>query len=108
MSLLARDASSFFSLELKCWSRGQKSTAECLSGLAEVDSLFVSDVLQKAVLEVHEEGSEAAVASVVAMSNRMMPRPSRFVCRKPFFFLITDKLTNLALFAGKVADPRKV
>ena len=87
---------------------GLRSTAQCLSGLAEKESVFVSDVLQKVFLEVNEEGSEAAAASVGVMSNRMMVRPLRFVCTKPFVFLVRDNLTNLVLFAGSVADPRKV
>ena len=77
------------------------------SGISDADYLFVTDVVQKALIEVNEEGSEAAAATMAAVSNKMMVRNPRFICNKPFLFSIKDTLTGLILFSGRVADPTK-
>jgi serpin B len=69
--------------------------------------LYTSAVVQKAFIEVNEEGSEAAAATAFAMTNKMMIRLPPFICDKPFLYLIKDNLTNFILFAGRVADPTK-
>ena len=77
------------------------------SGITATDNLFVTDVVQKAFIEVNEEGSEAVAATMAAVSNKMMVRNERFICDKPFLFLIKDTLTGLILFSGRIADPTK-
>jgi serine protease inhibitor len=67
--------------------------------------LFVSKVVQKAFLEVNEEGSEAAAAT--AFMIQAMCMPPQFVCDSPFLYLIKDNLSGLILFAGRVTDPTK-
>jgi serpin B len=80
----------------------------CLfSGVTDVDDLYVSAVLQKAFIEVNEEGSEAAAATGVIMMTRMMVLTPQFRCDRPFLYLIKDKLTGLILFGGKVENPSK-
>lgn len=67
--------------------------------------LCVSDVLHKAVLEVNEEGSEAAAATAVMMMVRMCApmveddEPVDFKVDHPFIFLILHR--NAILFMGK-------
>jgi len=80
---------------------GDDGTAD-FSGIRE--DLFISDVLHKAVIEVNEEGSEAAAATVVAMpaSAAPMEEPRTFIADRPFIFLITDDTTGTILFMGKV------
>ena len=69
--------------------------------------LFVSQVVQKAFVEVNEEGSEAAAATfAVIMSKTSQSRPE-FRCDRPFMFLIRDNLTGMILFSGHVTDPSK-
>lgn len=71
------------------------------SGIRE--DIFISDVLHKAVIEVNEEGSEAAAATVVAMPASAAPmEPKTFIADRPFIFLITDDTTGTILFMGKV------
>ena len=81
-----------------------------LSGITGSQDLFVSDILQKAFVEVNEEGTEAAAATVVVMApGCAMPRneePLIFCADHPFLFLITDVNTKLILFMGKVTNPK--
>ena len=72
--------------------------------------LFVSQVVQKAFVEVKEEGTEAAAATFTGFctsSSYSPPPPPRFTCDRPFMFLIRDNLTGMILFSGHVTDPSK-
>ena len=70
--------------------------------------LYVSKVVQKAFVEVNEEGTEAAAATAAVLSGRSrQPEPERFTCDRPFMFLIRDNLTGMILFSGHVTDPSK-
>ena len=73
--------------------------------------LFVSQVVQKAFIEVNEEGTEAAAATFVGFMETSAagspPPPPRFTCDRPFMFLIRDNLTGMILFSGQVTDPTK-
>ena len=73
-------------------------------------NLFVSAVIQKAFIEVNEEGSEAAAATAVIMRMTKSGRPRRnrpkvFRADRPFMFFLRDKLTGILLFQGRVMDP---
>jgi len=67
---------------------------------------FVSNVLHKAIVDVSEEGTEAAAATGVAMSAAIATPPRKFPVDHPFLFLIRDAQTGSLLFLGRVADPR--
>ena len=83
----------------------QPSTAG-LHGISD-EVLFVSDVIQKAFIEVDETGTEAAAATAVIVVKRSsrMPKTERFVADHPFLFFIRDLQTNLVLFHGRVTKP---
>ena len=68
---------------------------------------YVSKVVQKALIEVNEEGSEAAAATAaIRLQCCAMPiKPPQFKCDRPFLYLIQDHQSGLILFAGKVEDP---
>ena len=82
----------------------------CLSN--DPDCFYISDAIHKAVIEVDEEGAEAAAATAVIMavpvSSASPPpiRPYLFRVDRPFMFLIRDNVTGSILFAGRVTDPR--
>jgi len=79
-----------------------------LTGIDASGNLYVSEVKQKAFIEVNEEGAEAAAATGAVMMMRSMPMPPlEFKVNKPFIFLIRDKLTKMLLFQGRVKDPSK-
>ena len=71
--------------------------------------LVVSDVIQKALIEVDENGSEAAAASAVGMSFRSnsLAKEIHFKADHPFFFSLRDTQTGLLLFKGRLGDPSK-
>ena len=62
-------------------------------------------VLQKAFIEVNEEGTEAAAATVAQFVPLSASFPVPFVCDRPFLFLIRDNESRLTLFTGHVTDP---
>lgn len=69
--------------------------------------IFISKVMHKAVIEVNEEGSEAAAATVVEMAESAMPAEEivEFIVDHPFFFVIADDRSGSILFMGKVVEP---
>jgi serine protease inhibitor len=68
------------------------------------DGLAITSVKHKAVLEVNEEGSEAAAVTSVGIGVTSLP-PSVRVDR-PFIFLIREKSSNAILFMGQLTNPQ--
>ncbi|KAK2584776.1 hypothetical protein KPH14_007098 [Odynerus spinipes] len=66
----------------------------------------VSKVLQKAFIEVNEEGSEAAAATVVQMRLRraIIETTEHFLVDRPFLFIIYHKPSKIPIFLGSVKD----
>ncbi len=71
--------------------------------------LSIARVIHKAVVDVNEEGTEAAAATAVIMSDNgpIEPPVPVFRADHPFIFLIQDDETGNILFMGKVVDPTK-
>ncbi|XP_076347838.1 intracellular coagulation inhibitor 2 [Tachypleus tridentatus] len=75
------------------------------SGMNGRRNLFVKDVLHKAMIDVNEEGSEAAAASgVVVMLKSASHNLPTFVANHPFMFLIINKESGMILFLGSVRE----
>ena len=74
------------------------------SGIASVapERLYLTQVLQKAFVEVNEEGTEAAAATAVGVGVTSMP-PS-FIVNRPFLFIIRERLSGTSLFMGQVNE----
>jgi serpin B len=69
--------------------------------------LAISEVIHRAVIDVTEEGTEAAAATAVGMRTASAgPPPEPFVVDRPFLFYIVDDATGAILFEGRVSDPR--
>jgi len=75
------------------------------TGFEHISFIYVSDVLQKAFIEVNEEGTEAAAATVAQFVPLSASFRIPFVCDRPFLFLIRDNESRLTLFTGHVTDP---
>jgi len=73
------------------------------SGMDGTKSLFISDVLHKAFVEVDEKGTEAAAATAVIVA--MSAVTNMFNADHPFVFLIQHEETGAILFMGKVMNP---
>lgn len=69
--------------------------------------LKVSNILQKAGIDVNEKGTEAYAASVVEIENKFGGAQAieEFNVNRPFVFFIEEEATGNILFAGKVHHP---
>jgi serine protease inhibitor len=74
------------------------------SGISS-DGLFISRAMQKASIEMNEEGTTAAAASAVFMTKGERPQAFEFVGDRPFLFVICDRDTQTILFLGIVQGP---
>ena len=86
------------------------------SAIAELQPLkvlYISNVLHKAFVDVDEEGTEAAAATVVIMMETICemigeptePPPIIMRIDRPFIFFIRDIETGAILFVGRVMNP---
>jgi len=78
------------------------------SGMTGNNDLQISDVIHQAFVEVNEEGTEAAAATVVTMklgSSGLSEQIPVFKVDHPFIFMITEKSTGSILFIGRVSNP---
>jgi serpin B len=80
------------------------------SGIDGMTDLFISSVFHKAWGQVNEAGTEAAAATVVAVTTVASgpgPKdpPPVFRADHPFIFFIRDAQSGSLLFLGRLADP---
>nr|XP_027230234.1 leukocyte elastase inhibitor A-like [Penaeus vannamei] len=76
------------------------STAD-LTNFTPVRGLLVNGAIHKALIEVDEEGAEAAAATAFVLNrSRSMPPKTTFTCNRPFVFFIQDNEANNILFMG--------
>jgi serpin B len=77
-----------------------------LSGINGVKGLFIQSALHKAFVEVNEEGTEAAAATVIVIGpTSEQPQPPLFRADHPFIFIIQDSETGNILFMGRITNP---
>jgi serpin B len=80
-----------------------------LSGIDGKKDLEVSKVIHKVVVEVNEEGSEAAAATTIfirAHTTSVHPEPTvyEFKAYHPFMFFIRDNRNGMNLFVGQINE----
>jgi serpin B len=80
--------------------------ADFLPMTADDTFLYISAVLHEAFIAVDEEGTEAAAATAVVMTETSLPQYVPFHVDRPFLFVIHDVEHGTPLFLGRVADPR--
>ena len=71
------------------------------------NGLYISKVHHQAVVEVNEEGTEAAAATDAHMFHYSWIRTNMFICNRPFLFVIHDNANGGILFIGKYINPSK-
>jgi len=76
-----------------------------LSGIDGTMDLFVSKVVHQAVVEVNEEGTEAAAATAVISMTKSRPLVFNFRADRPFLFFIQHKATKSIVFLGRLVKP---
>jgi serpin B len=82
------------------------------SGMDGTRNLYISAVFHKAWVDVNEEGTEAAAATVVTAALRGVPSrppapPPVFRADHPLIFYIRDTRSGSLLFLGRLADPAR-
>ena len=68
-------------------------------------ALYISRVIHQTFIDVNEEGTEAAAATIVELRETSIQEPPRFVVNKPFLYAIKENSTGALLFMGKVGKP---
>jgi serpin B len=71
--------------------------------LGDRDDIYISRVDQKAFIDVHELGTEAAAATSVGVGVTSLP--PQITLDHPFVFLIRERESGAILFMGRVGDP---
>ncbi|WP_126663701.1 serpin family protein [Haloterrigena salifodinae] len=76
------------------------------SGMVEdaESDLFIDDIIHQSFVEVDEEGTEAAAATVVAVEVTAVPDRVEMTVDRPFLFYVRDRPTETPLFVGRVVD----
>ncbi|NXI15656.1 A1AT protein, partial [Irena cyanogastra] len=74
-----------------------------LSGITGNPDVKVSKATHKALLKIHENGTEAAAASSIDFLPHSAPPIVKF--NHPFLLLIVDQYTQSILFMGKIVNP---
>ncbi|ROT64345.1 putative serine proteinase inhibitor [Penaeus vannamei] len=81
------------------------STAD-LTNFTPVRGIMLNGAIHKALIEVDEEGAEAAAATAFVLNrSRSMPPKTTFTCNRPFVFFIQDNEANNILFMGVYRGP---
>lgn len=68
--------------------------------------VHISDVIHKTFIEVDENGTEAAAATVILIAKSSLPMPEEikeFKANKPFTYFIRDEVSGEILFLGEYA-----
>ena len=77
-----------------------------LSGITAEEDMMITEILQKAVITVDEEGMEAAAATAAMVDTTAAPaEPKQLVLDRPFLFVAYERTTRAPLVAGWIGDP---
>jgi serpin B len=68
-------------------------------------SLYISEIVHKAFVDVNEKGTEAAAATAVVMAESALMENQQLTVDSPFIYLIRDRETGTLLFVGRVLNP---
>ena len=83
-------------------------TTADLSGVSDNREMFVSDFVHRMRIDVGEDGTEAAAASVALIGLASLPPPiPTFVVDKPFMLQVRERTTGAILFMGRLITPSK-
>ncbi len=80
------------------------------SGMSGDLELKIDKVIHQAMIEVAEEGTEAAAATAVVVIRKTaieVEQPTVFRANRPFLFFVKDNVNQSILFAGRVMNPEK-
>ena len=69
------------------------------------ESGYISVMFQKAVIDLDEEGTEAAAVTVIGYDSTGMPWYETFHATRPFFYTISEQSTGAIFFIGQYLGP---
>lgn len=73
------------------------------------NKLYVTNIIQKAGIQIDEEGSIVHAATEISFGFKLgVNGPLEFIADHPFIFVIQDETTGALLFAGKVTNPAAI
>lgn len=101
--------SNFDSLDTAITSMGLKDAFTEKANFSPMtgSKLIVSKIIQKAFIQVDEEGTVAAAATGAMMAGAAPAKPIEFFnANRPFLFLIYDTESKIILFMGQVMNPQ--
>jgi serpin B len=68
--------------------------------------IWISRVLHKTFVDVNEEGTEAAAATVIEfIRSSQGDQPTVMRIDRPFIFAVREHRSGTILFIGKIVDP---
>jgi serpin B len=76
-----------------------------LSGIADIEQLYISDVLHQANITVDEQGTEAAAATAAVVEAVSAPPPASLRVDRPFIYFIRGGQNGEILFMGRFLEP---
>ncbi|XP_015274571.1 PREDICTED: alpha-1-antiproteinase-like, partial [Gekko japonicus] len=76
-----------------------------LSAFTEQHKLKISQAVHEAYLNIHENGTEAAVTTVIDMDPYSLPPIVTF--NRPYLVVVVEHLTHAILFLGRVVNPNE-
>lgn len=79
-----------------------------LSGMTDGKDLYLGKAVQKAYLEVSEEGAEGAAGSGMIALTRTLVLYPQVMADHPFFFVIRNQRTGSIIFMGRVMTPEVI
>lgn len=78
----------------------EPGVADFSSLMENLDGAYISTVLHKTFIEVDEEGTRAAAATLVGVDEMCLLTLTPVYLTRPFVYMIVDTETNLPLFIG--------
>ncbi|XP_032862555.1 serpin E3 isoform X2 [Tyto alba] len=72
-------------------------------GISDQDSLYISEAIHKAEIEITEDGTKASGATAMVLLKRS--RTPVFKADRPFTFFLREANTGSVLFIGRVTNP---
>ncbi|XP_006637520.2 neuroserpin [Lepisosteus oculatus] len=79
-----------------------------LSAMTGEKDLFIGKAVQKAFLEVTEEGAEGAAGTGMIALTRTLVLYPQVMADHPFFFIVRARKTGTILFMGRVMNPEVI
>jgi serine protease inhibitor len=77
--------------------------------IEKAENVFIDEIIHKTFIEIDEQGTEAAAATVIMEEPVSIPelkrRPEILEFNKPFLFIIEEVETETILFIGHLVDP---